>query len=152
MAKRADKTVINFMANIMRRVGAENPTDLSKIMGVPWTERDQQRRLYKWAAGEQSPNFIGTISLLFAAGGLKWNPLEVESVPTIGWLDEAGIERREDDAPLVVAPRADPLEALRATVEAQGEAMTKALRALERANRDLARRLPPEVRPTKKAV
>lgn len=45
----------------------------------------------------------------------------------------------------------DPLEALRATVEAQGEAMTKALKALERANRDLARRLPLEARPTKKA-
>lgn len=57
-----------FVNAVMKRVGAENPTDLSKIMGPPWTERDQQRRLYKWASGENAPDFLGTLSLLHAAG------------------------------------------------------------------------------------
>lgn len=60
-----------FLDLVMKKVGADNPTDLSKMLGEPWTSRDQQRRLYKWAGGESAPNFQGTIALLRLAGMLN---------------------------------------------------------------------------------
>jgi hypothetical protein len=48
-----DRFVIRFMGAVMNRAGAQNPTDLSKLMGHPWTERDQQRRGVAARAGRR---------------------------------------------------------------------------------------------------
>lgn len=60
-----------FVRDVMKRVGAKNATELSKTLGPPWTERDQQRKIYKWVAGEVAPNFEGTLALLEVAGMLR---------------------------------------------------------------------------------
>ena len=60
-----------FIRDVMSRVGATNPSDLSKILGPPWTDRDQQRKLYKWRDGSQHPNGPSTIALIRAAGLLR---------------------------------------------------------------------------------
>ena len=61
-----------FVRDVMRRLGCETVRDLAKSVG--WTG-DRERKLYKWEAGEQSPNMQGTIALLMAAGLLREKPL-----------------------------------------------------------------------------
>lgn len=107
----------------MARVGATNPTELSRKLGPPWTDRDQQRKLYKWHEGSQHPNGPATIALIRAAGLL-----------------------REDEAAAALPTRpnpADRLAALEAKIEAQGASTTKALRALTRAIERLPGQLAP---------
>ncbi len=146
MNKPIEKPVKNpsakaFVAEIMLIVGAEKPRDLSRMLG--WEATDRETRLFAWARGDAAPNHEGTLALLHLAKLIKGDggPTGRELISATGRARES-LARQPDD----------PLEALRVTVEEQGKAMTKALKALERANRDLARRLPPEVQPAKKAA
>lgn len=59
------------MRAVMAQVGAKNPTDLSKALGGEWTQRDQQRKLYKWWRGQSAPNFESTVALIRVAGWLS---------------------------------------------------------------------------------
>lgn len=101
-----------LMTHVMAHVHAENPTALSKALGGGWTDRDQQRKLYKWWRGEQAPNFEATITLLRAGGLLR---------------EDAG----EAVLPLAEHPPEDRLRSLEAKVDRQTRATTKALRGLE---------------------
>lgn len=78
--KGADTEVGRFMRAVMARVGAKNPTDLSKALGGEWTQRDPQRKLYKWWRGEAAPNFESTITLIRLAG---WLTDEGEAAPVL---------------------------------------------------------------------
>lgn len=108
-----------FVRDVMRRVGADNPTELAEKLGVPWTHRDQVRKLYKWHRGESAPNFGGTLALLHLAGMLSEE------------LGGAGVAHRSSD------PLADRLAALEET----GADTTLALKALTAGIRRLERRL-----------
>lgn len=83
-----------FVQAVMRKVGAANPTELSKMLGDPWTDRDQQRKLYKWAAGETQPNFAGTMALLSLAGMLT-DRRAVPRRPTALEARMRGLEERQ---------------------------------------------------------
>lgn len=58
-----------FVADIMRRVGAEKPRDLSRMLG--WESSDRETRLFAWARGASAPNHEGTLALLRLAGMLR---------------------------------------------------------------------------------
>lgn len=103
--------VAELVRHVMTHVGADNPTELSKLLGGEWTGRDQQRKLYKWHAGQQAPNFAATIVLL-RAGGLLREDAEVAAV-------------RQD----LVASR-DPLATLAEVVAEIGETQKEILRRL----------------------
>lgn len=98
------------------------------------------KNIERWRDGKHEPPTWFVLRVLETMGMLS-KLTEEEATASIERVREV-LERQ----------KLDPLEELRATVEEQGKAMTKALKALERANRDLARRLPPVVQPTKKAV
>jgi hypothetical protein len=114
-----------FVRDVMDRLDARNPTELSEKLGKPWTERDQQRKLYKWFNGEQGPTLQSTLALLGAAGMLREDG---DAVP---------IARPHD-------PVADRLARLEAAVDVQGKSMTTSLRALTAGIRKLERRLEAE--------
>lgn len=101
-----------FLAMVMTRVGASNPTELSSLLGGEWERRDQLRKLYKWAAGESAPNFQGTIALLKLAQMLT----EEAAAPGV----------------FPVSPSTpDRLGALEAKLDRQGRASGKALKGIE---------------------
>jgi hypothetical protein len=83
----------DFVHDVMRRLECRTVRDLAKKLG--WTG-DEERKLYKWEAGEQAPNMRSTIALLSAAGLLLEEPLAT-SLPGAaapadfqGGLEEAG--------------------------------------------------------------
>ena len=63
---------VEFVHDVMRRLECTTVRDLAKRLG--WTG-DDERKLYKWEAGEQAPNMLSTIELLNAAGLLLEEPL-----------------------------------------------------------------------------
>lgn len=107
-----------FVKDVMRRVGAAKPRDLSRMLG--WDSTDRETRLYAWARGESVPNFDGTIALLRIAGLLRED------------------EEKFDSRPPVRLP-ADRLGELEATIEREGKATNQAIRALAKEVRALAR-------------
>lgn len=105
--------VAEFVREVMERVDAKNPTELSRLMGPPWTDRDQQRKIYKWAAGETAPNYDGTIALLRLGGMLDEGADGITPVPRPR-SDPATLEQLQATQMRVLAI----LEDLRAAIEA----------------------------------
>lgn len=119
-----------------------SPSELVRVLRLSEVSDSQHltKTVERWRDGKHEPPAWFAVRVFETLGMLRaQNELELTDA----------IERARES---LARQPADPLEALRATVEEQGKAMTKALRALERANRDLARRLPPEAPATKKAV
>lgn len=107
--------VVAFIETLMVRTGTTTPAELRAHLGEPWTtNRDQERKLYKWHRGETAPNFYSTLELLRAAGMLSEQ----------GEAVAASSSRRADQA-------RSRLEELEATLARQGRATSKALAGIE---------------------
>lgn len=128
--------VVAFIATVMRRTETRSPSELRAFLGEPWTtNRDQERKLYKWHRGETAPSFYSTLELLKAAGMLNESAeaAQVRARPPAGSL-AAATERR--------------LRSLEETVQKQGRDQVDALSALAAEVRELAR---PGVRSARRA-
>ena len=117
-----------LVEDVMRRLDCKTPRDLARRLG--WTG-DQERKLYKWHAGDYAPNGPSTLRLLDAAGLLLDLPAEErfeqmiqEQMPAIERASEYAVQEAVRQARAV---REETVALLRAEVATMVEGLpTKA--------------------------
>jgi hypothetical protein len=99
-----------FIAEVMRRVGAENGPQLAKMLYGGRVTLTQQRRVSAWMAGEGAPNMQSTLDLLKLAGLLIEDAGPVSRQARV--LDDASVANAIEELAELLARQRVVLERL----------------------------------------